>query len=89
MACCRCLARRPDAVGVERLLIGFPGVGGTLEDTIVKYVIVPRFLQPTTLGEPDGRLTVRLQHVATEFRRAGFPGAILVGSRSRRKRCTC
>jgi 2-dehydropantoate 2-reductase len=65
-----------EAIGRERLLIGFAGAGGALEDNIVYYTVVPRWLQPTTLGELDGETTPRLKQIAKTFRRAGFPVAI-------------
>lgn len=43
-----------NAVGSERLVLGFAGAGGTLVDNVVRYVVVPRLLQPTTFGELDG-----------------------------------
>jgi 2-dehydropantoate 2-reductase len=64
-----------DAVGRERLLVGFPGAGGILEGDVVRYHIAPRWLQPTTLGELDGRITRRLKEIASVFRHAGFPVA--------------
>lgn len=64
-----------DAVGRERLLIGFPGAGGTIEGPVVRYRIVPGWLQPTTLGELDGIGTLRLKRIASVFRHAGFPVA--------------
>ncbi|MFQ5760325.1 MAG: 2-dehydropantoate 2-reductase N-terminal domain-containing protein [Acidiferrobacterales bacterium] len=65
-----------EAIGREQLLIGFAGAGGALEDNIVYYTVVPRWLQPTTLGELDGETTPRLKQIAKTFRRAGFPVAI-------------
>ncbi|ESA37106.1 ketopantoate reductase [Leptolyngbya sp. Heron Island J] len=64
------------AVGRERLLLGFPGAGGTLEGPIVRYIISARQLQPTTLGEPDGQMTARLKAIVSQFKQAGFPVAI-------------
>jgi len=43
-----------NAVGSERLVLGFAGAGGTLVDNVVRYVVVSRLLQPTTFGELDG-----------------------------------
>jgi 2-dehydropantoate 2-reductase len=61
-------------VSRERILIGFPGAGGTLEGYIVRYGLVPQ--QQTMLGELDGRMTPRLQQIAAAFRRAGLPVSI-------------
>ena len=58
------------AVGPERLLLGFPGAGGWLDGSTVRYRLIPE--QPTTLGEPDGRLSPRLRQIAEIFEKAGF-----------------
>ncbi|MBE9103381.1 ketopantoate reductase family protein [Vacuolonema iberomarrocanum] len=63
------------AVRRERLLLGFPGAGGTLEGHIVRYLVSSR-IQPTILGEPNGQVTPRLREIARTFKRAGFPVAI-------------
>lgn len=63
-------------MGYERALFGFAGGGGTLEKGVVRYSVAPRLLQPTTLGELDGTTTPRLERIANEFRRAGFPVAL-------------
>ena len=62
------------AVGPERLLLGFPGAGGWLDGATVRYRLIPE--QPTTLGEPDGRLSPRLRQIAEIFKRAGFTVAV-------------
>ena len=58
------------AVGAERLLLGFPGAGGWLDGATVRYRLIPE--QPTTLGEPDGSLSLRLHQTAKIFETAGF-----------------
>ena len=63
------------AVGRERLLLGFPGAGGTLEGHTVRY-LVSRRIQPTILGESNGQVTPRLKEIARRFKRADFPVAI-------------
>lgn len=62
------------AVGRDRILIGFPGAGGTLEGNVVRYGLIPQ--QRTMLGELDGQITPRLQQIAGTFRKAGFPVSI-------------
>jgi 2-dehydropantoate 2-reductase len=62
-----------DALGSGRVLLGFPGAGGAREPTQVRYRLIPQ--QPTTLGEPDGRITPRLRQVAKVLLEAGFPVA--------------
>ena len=60
-----------EAVGRERIMLGFPGVGGTRDGHIVIYAMIAQ--QPTTVGERDGRRTVRLRKIARAFRDAGLP----------------
>ncbi len=61
------------AVGHERLLLGFPGAGGTKRGPVVRYAIAPGWMQPSTFGEPDGQVTARLKAVVRMFRTAGLP----------------
>ena len=58
------------ALGQDRVLIGFPGAGGTLEGHVVRYALIRQ--QPTTLGELSGRSTERMRNIAGAFRAAGF-----------------
>lgn len=62
-----------DAVGRDRVLLGFPGAGGMLEGGIVRYALIPE--QPTTIGELAGVLTPRLRQLASMLREAGLPTA--------------
>ncbi len=62
------------ALGRERVVLGFPGAGGARERHIVRYQIVAA--QPTTLGEIDGQITPRLQQIADALTEAGFPIAL-------------
>lgn len=62
------------AIGPERLLLGFPGAGGWLDGATVRYRLIPE--QPTTLGEPDGLLSPRLRDIAKVLESAGFPVAL-------------
>ena len=64
------------AVGRERVLMGFPGAGGTRRGYIVEYAQVSAQTQPTTIGELDGTRTARIEEVAAAFRGAGFPVSI-------------
>jgi 2-dehydropantoate 2-reductase len=64
------------ALGPQRVLIGFPGAGGTRQGLVVQYQILPGRLQPTTLGEPDGSLSPRLLNIAQRLTAAGFPTAL-------------
>jgi len=64
------------AVGADRLMVGFTGVAGARKGPFVEYMQAPLFLQRTTVGEPDGRITTRLGSVAHLFRHADFPVSI-------------
>jgi 2-dehydropantoate 2-reductase len=64
------------AVGRDRLLVGFAGAGGTRVDGVVYYHVVSPLLQPTTFGEPEGGVTERVRAIARVFRQAGFPTAV-------------
>lgn len=58
------------ALGEDRVVLGFPGAGGTLDGHVVRYAMIAA--QPTTLGEPAGKLTTRLRTLAEAMRAAGF-----------------
>ena len=62
------------AVGPDRLLLGFPGAGGWLDGNTVRYRLIPQ--QPTTIGAPDGSLSPRLRQIAKALEQAGFPVAL-------------
>ncbi len=63
-----------EALGKERVLLGFPGAGGQRQEGVVRYRLVSK-AQPTTIGEVDGRMTPRLEQIAQVFRDAGLPVA--------------
>ena len=65
-----------DALGRERVLMGFPGAGGIHKGHVVRYMVVSGRQQPTTFGELDGSTTARLEQIAGVFKGAGFPVAI-------------
>ena len=66
-----------DAVGRERVLLGFAGAGGKRSETgTVTYHIVPEVIQATTVGEIDGAKTARVEEIAAIFNQAGFPTRI-------------
>ncbi|NNG17840.1 MAG: ketopantoate reductase family protein [Gemmatimonadales bacterium] len=67
-----------DALGPERVLLGFPGAAGYPTGDVIRYVIVSRREQPTTVGEvhhPRG-ITPRLRRIRSTLEEAGFPAAI-------------
>jgi 2-dehydropantoate 2-reductase len=65
-----------NALGRERVLLGFPGAGGIWKDHVIRYMVVSGRQQPTTLGELDGSSTPRLEQIAGVFKGAGFPVAV-------------
>ena len=64
-----------NALGRERVLLGFPGAGGTRKGHVVRYRVVSGRQQPTTFSELDGSTTARLEQIAGVFKGAGFPVA--------------
>ena len=64
------LDRVMDSVGRERILGGFPGVGGRLDGDTVRYLPIKQ--QSTVIAEPDGRTTQRLDRIVAAFKDAGF-----------------
>jgi len=59
-----------EALGADRVLLGFSGVGGAIERDVVRYAVIAQ--QPTTLGGPNGNQTARVRSLAKVFRAAGF-----------------
>lgn len=65
-----------NAVGAERLLIGFPSAGGERNDGVVSYFIgrgLVRMFQTTTFGEISGERTGRVDDLIEIFNLAGIP----------------
>jgi len=62
------------ALGEDRVLLGFPGAGGTRDGPLIRYALITQ--QPTTLGELGGRRTARLRDTVRAFRGAGLPTVI-------------
>lgn len=60
-----------EALGPHRVVLGFPGAGGTLEGHEVHYAMIAQ--QPTTIGEPNGKHTPRLRNLVKALRACGFP----------------
>jgi 2-dehydropantoate 2-reductase len=65
-----------ELLGMERVLLGFPGMGGGKHGSVILYDIAKPLVQPSTFGELDGRLTPRLIEIVTMFKKAGFPVVI-------------
>ena len=61
-------------IGRERVLLGFPTGGGTMDGDVVRHratSFVTRRV-PMQIGEPDGRDSPRLQRIVHMFRTAGI-----------------
>ena len=43
---------------------------------MVRYRVMPAWVQPATFRESDGRITPRVEGLAEVFRRAGYPAAL-------------
>lgn len=69
------VARIAATLGRERVAFGFPGAGGARDGFVVCYNIVSGAIQPTTLGELDGRILPRLREIAGVLEAGGFPVA--------------
>lgn len=59
-----------DAVGRERVLLGFANAGGERDGHLVRVMEAKR--KGVTLGELDGTRSERLERIAAAFRDAGF-----------------
>ena len=62
------------AIGRERVLLGFPNQGGTMEGEVVRYRRPSALtrLVAMPIGEPDGRDSPRRDGILRMFRAAGF-----------------
>jgi 2-dehydropantoate 2-reductase len=58
----------------QRVLPGFPCVGGSRKGDVVHYIIARQL--PMVLGEADGRITPRARQIAGILKQAGFPVSI-------------
>ncbi len=61
------------ALGRERVLLGFPGAGGRREGHVVYARLMEGGIQVTTMGELDGAITPRLTEIAGVFEQANLP----------------
>jgi 2-dehydropantoate 2-reductase len=62
-------------IGAERVLLGFPPFGGTMDGEVVRYraaSIVTRLVS-MPIGEPGGHATPRLKRTVRVIRSAGIP----------------
>ncbi|MDC0936979.1 2-dehydropantoate 2-reductase N-terminal domain-containing protein [Pirellulales bacterium] len=65
-----------EAIGRERVLLGFPGASAVGCDEYIRYLILDRREQPTTIGELDGTESKRIKAIAAALKGAGFPVSI-------------
>jgi 2-dehydropantoate 2-reductase len=65
-----------DALGADRVLLGFSGAAGVPNEHAIRYVIMSAGEQPTTIGELDASFTPRLREIAAALKGAGFPVAM-------------
>jgi len=65
-----------EALGRDRILLGFPGAAAVDEGGAIRYLITSAREQPTTIGEMDGRRSPRIVRIAEALGKAGFPVAI-------------
>ena len=62
-----------DALGAERVLLGFPLAGGTIKGEVVYYgADVGPIQARAVIGEIDGAVTPRIRQIARVFESAGF-----------------
>ncbi|MET0492279.1 MAG: 2-dehydropantoate 2-reductase N-terminal domain-containing protein [Actinoplanes sp.] len=61
-------------IGPERVLLGFPTAGGTMDGDVVRYRAADLLtrLTPMPIGEPGDRVTPRLERIVRELRTAGI-----------------
>lgn len=62
------------SIGRERVLLGFPAAAGTMDGEVVRYRadnFLTRLMQ-TPIGEPDGRITPRVEEIVRVLRSAGI-----------------
>ncbi len=64
------------ALGRERVLLGFPGAAAQVTGDSIRYIILSKREQPTTIGELDGSRSPRIKAIADAFRLARFPLSI-------------
>ena len=54
----------------KQLILGFPGVGGTYENEVIKFIKIKE--QKTTIGDIDGSESLAIKKVKSIFEKAGF-----------------
>ncbi len=56
----------------NKIMLGFPGLGGKKEHGIIYYHILSGWIQPTTIGEIDGKRSDRISSLKRILQDAGF-----------------
>lgn len=69
-------AAMTDALGHDRVLLGFPGAAAVPHEGAIRYVITSAREQPTTLGELDGSKSARIVSIASALEESGFPVSV-------------
>ncbi|QDU06669.1 ketopantoate reductase family protein [Gimesia aquarii] len=65
-----------EALGQARVLLGFPGAASVAHNNTIRYFILAKQEQPTTIGELDGSQSLRIKAISNTLRSAGFPVSI-------------
>jgi 2-dehydropantoate 2-reductase len=65
-----------EALGRDRVLMGFPGAGGAREGHVIRYTMAEGSLGGTIIGELDGSASPRVQGIANALEQAGFAPTI-------------
>lgn len=65
-------AKWTEHIDKSRIIVAFPGAGGKREEGIIHYHVVSQIIQPTMIGELDGRITDRLRILNDLLKGAGF-----------------
>ncbi len=64
-----------EALGRDRVLLGFPGAAAVSRDGSIHYLITSAQEQPTRVGELDGTQSARIEAIADALKAAGFSAA--------------
>ena len=65
-----------EALGRDRVLLGFPGAAAVRHEGRLRYLITSAREQSTTVGELDGSTSPRIRTIARAVEAAGLPTAI-------------
>ena len=63
--------------GKGRIIPAFPGAGGSFDGNILKADLTPRWIQPTTFAEINGKKTERVLRLSAIFRHSSIPCQIV------------